>query len=183
METNRRRGRVVAVCLRPTSGIPKYPQPVIALNRHGVEGDWHAGPINKHKKKGDPETNWRQVSIVSQEMYFYLRETLGIHLQPGAFGENILVEGLGDLSDLQPGDRLHLGQTAIVEISKQNNPCATLEIYHPAIVRTVMGKRGVVGVVHSPGLVHPGDILWVEPISTSTLSHQAHNSTSARRST
>ncbi|MFN3974893.1 MAG: MOSC domain-containing protein [Dehalococcoidia bacterium] len=183
MATFRRQGRVVAVCLRPSGGVPKYPQPVITLNGDGVEGDWHAGPINKHKKKGDPEPNWRQVSIVSQEMYFYLRETLGIHLEPGAFGENILVEGLGDLSDLQPGDRLHLGQTAIVEITKQNSPCATLEVYHRAIVRTVMGRRGVVGVVHSPGLVRPGDTLWVEPGSTSTASHQAHNSTSARQST
>lgn len=160
------RGRVVAVCLRPTGGIPKYPQPFITLNGQGVEGDWHAGPTNKHKKKGDPEPNWRQVSIVAQEVYDSLRDTLGIHLEPGAFGENILVEGLGDLSDLRPGDRLRLGATVVVEVTRQNNPCATLEIYHPAIVRTVMGRRGVVGIVYRPGQVYPGDIVWVERSKT-----------------
>ncbi|GBD11579.1 Putative metal-sulfur cluster biosynthesis proteins YuaD [bacterium HR23] len=162
MESHQAPGRVLAVCLRPTGGIPKYPQPVIFLNGQGVEGDWHAGPINKHKKRGDPEPNWRQVSIVAQEVYSDLGEALGIRLEPGAFGENMLVEGLGDLSDLCPGDRLHLGDTAVVEVTKQNSPCATLEVHHPDIVRLVKGRRGVVGVVHRPGPVRPGDRVWVE---------------------
>lgn len=164
MEKHQAQGRVVAVCLRPTSGIPKYPQPSIVLNGQGVEGDWHAGPINKHKKKGDPEPNWRQVSIVAREVYTALEEALNIRLTAGAFGENILVEGLGDLSNLRPGDRLYVGAEAIIEVTKQNNPCATLEVHHPDIVRLVKGRRGVVGIVQCPGVVRPGDRVWVEQI-------------------
>ncbi|MCS7207006.1 MAG: MOSC domain-containing protein [Dehalococcoidia bacterium] len=162
MDTQPPSGRVMAVCLRPTSGIPKFPQPAITLTNQGVEGDWHAGPVNKHKKRGDPEPNWRQVSVVAQEVYTDLEEALGIRLQAGAFGENILVEGLGDLSGLKPGDRLHLGAEAVIEVTQQNRPCATLQVHHPDIVGMVVGRRGVVGVVLRPGVVRPGDRVWVE---------------------
>ena len=70
-------GTVVAVCLRPESGVPKYPQPEIAIGTHGVEGDFHSGPINKHKKTGDPEPNTRHVTIVAQEAL----EAVNGHLQ------------------------------------------------------------------------------------------------------
>src|SRR3712207_7923465 len=52
-----------------------------------------------------------------------------------SLAENVLVRGLGDLSDLAPGDRLCLGAAVVLEITAQNKPCATIGVYHPDLVR------------------------------------------------
>lgn len=150
-------GRVVAVSLGYTSGVPKYPQEQIVIGPLGVEGDYHAGPVNKHKKKADPEPNRRQVSLVAQEVLDDLNASLGTHLRPGSLGENVLLEGLGDLSQLREGDRLRLGDQVVLEITGQNRPCATIGVYHTNLVKEITGRRGVVAVVVSGGVVRPGD--------------------------
>ena len=150
-------GRVVAVCTSPRTGVPKPPQPVITVGAQGVEGDFHAGPINRHKKAGPPEPNRRQVSIIAREATDAVSAALGIRLRPGDLAENVLVEGLGDLSQLQPGDRLRLGERVVVEVTGQNKPCKTLAVHHPDIVAAFTGRRGVVAVVIATGEVRPGD--------------------------
>ncbi|MBI4338133.1 MAG: MOSC domain-containing protein [Chloroflexi bacterium] len=153
--------RVVAVCARPTGGVPKELRDLIVIKANGVEGDYHAGPVNRHKKKGDPEPNWRQVTLVAQEVLDSLNARLGIHLKAGDLGENILVAGLGDLSQLQKGERLHVGQEAVLEMTAQNRPCDTIRVYHPSLPEEIAGRRGVAAVVVQPGPVRPGDTLRV----------------------
>ena len=150
-------GLVIAVCLSPTGGVPKHPQESVAIGPQGVEGDYHAGPVNRHKKKGDPEPNWRQVTLGAQEVLHTLNARLGIQLKPGDLGENILVSGLGDLSQLQQGDRLLLGPAVVLEVTKQNRPCDTIRVFHPTLVEEITGKRGVAAVVVSTGDLRPGD--------------------------
>ncbi len=150
-------GRVIAVCSSPTSGVPKYPREFVVIGPQGVAGDFHAGPVNRHKKSGEPEPNWRQLTLVAQEGLEELHSVLGISLGPGDLGENVLVAGLGDLSQLEKGDQLALGPEVIVEVTSQNRPCSTLRSYHPDIVEALTGKRGVTAVVVTTGTVRVDD--------------------------
>ena len=150
-------GRIVAVCLSPSGGVPKHSQESIFIGHQGVEGDYHSGPINRHKKTGAPEPNSRQVTLVAQEVLEELNVSLSIELKPGDLGENILVVGLGDLSQLQKGDRLNVGADVILEISAQNNPCDVIRLYHPTLVEEITGKRGVSATVVATGVLRPGD--------------------------
>ncbi len=155
-------GRVVAVCSSPQGGVPKYRRLIIEVGPEGVVGDYHAGPVNRHKKHGDPEPNTRQLTIVAQEVLDEVNEMLGIQLAPGFLGENLTVEGLGDLSDLEPGDRLLVGESVVLEVTAQNKPCSTVGVYHPHLVKALYGRRGVCAVVLRPGTVQPGDRIVVQ---------------------
>ena len=154
-------GQVVAVCMSPNGGVPKYSQETIVIGNHignqGVEGDYHSGPINRHKKTGPAEPNSRQVTLVAQEVLEEMNARLDTELKPGDLGENILISGLGDLSKLRRGDRLRLGTDVVLEIRAQNNPCDVIRVYHPTLVEEITGKRGVSAVVLSTGSVRPGD--------------------------
>ncbi len=152
------RGSVIAVCMSSTGGVPKYSQDSITIWNQGVEGDYHSGPINRHKKTGPPEPNSRQVTVVAQEVLEELNSGLGTELKPGDLGENVLISGLGDLSRLRRGDRLQLGVDVVLEVRAQNKPCEVIRAYHPTLVEEISGKRGVSAIVLNPGSVRPGDI-------------------------
>ena len=151
------KGSVAAVCISSNGGVPKYPQKSVGIGEFGVEGDYHSGPINRHKKTGPAEPNSRQITVVAQEVLEELNARLWTALRPGDFGENILVSGLGDLSQLGKGDRILLGTDVVLETTAQNNPCNVLSVYHPAIVKWTTGKRGVTAIVVATGRVRPGD--------------------------
>ncbi|MBI4219727.1 MAG: MOSC domain-containing protein [Chloroflexi bacterium] len=154
---NARVGKVVATSLSLNPGVPKNPQSAVEVYLEGIRGDFHAGPINKHKKSGPPEPNTRSISIVAREVTEAVSRALEIELKPGDLGENFLVEGLGDLSDLEPGDLVRLGPTVTVIVTKQNAPCSTLAVHHPEIVEFLKNQRGIVGRVLHVGFVKPGD--------------------------
>lgn len=156
-------GRVVAVCASAEHGVPKYAQESVVIGLQGVKDDYHAGPINRHKKTGDPEPNWRQVTLVAQEVLEELNTRLGTTLKPGDLGENILMAGLGDLSQLNKGTRLELGSDVVLEVTAQNRPCDTIRVYHPTLVEEITGKRGIAAVVVTPGSVRPGDACRIVP--------------------
>ena len=59
-------GNVEAVCLSSTGGVPKYSHRSIAIGNDGVEGDYHSGPTNRHKKSGPAEPNTRQITLVAK---------------------------------------------------------------------------------------------------------------------
>jgi MOSC domain-containing protein YiiM len=153
-------GTVLAVCLSPQGGIPKFPQPEVVVTPYGIEGDCHSGPLRMNRH-GEAVPNRRQVSVCAQEVYDDLGARLGVRVPPGGFGENILVQGLGDLSDLRPGDVLRFGGGVEVEVTAQNVPCANLSVYHPLVPKVVYGRRGIVGVVRAPGVLRPGEAVTV----------------------
>lgn len=158
-------GIVVAVCLRPDTGVPKHSQPYIQVGPQGVEGDFHAGTVNRHKKSGPPEPNHRQLTVVAKEALDSANERLGTALGPGSIGENLLVEGLGDLAGLRKDDVIVVGTEVALRVTGQNTPCATLSVHHKDIVKALMGIRGVTAVVVSTGVVRPGDSVIVHASS------------------
>jgi len=143
-------GTVIAVCLSGTGGVPKYPQAAIDVAEGGVVGDYHYG---KAGKDGAP----RHVTIVAKEVLDSVSESLQIEVQAGDFAENFLVEGLGDLAAVQAGDRLRLGPEVVVRVTAQNAPCSNLAGLHSDIVRSLVGRRGLVAAVEAAGSVSAGD--------------------------
>jgi MOSC domain-containing protein YiiM len=138
----------------------------------GVEGDAHAGTTVKHRSrvKRDPtQPNLRQVHLIHAELHDELREQC-FDLAPGRMGENVTTRGI-DLLGLPMGARLHLGDTAVVEVTGLRNPCAQLDGLQPGLMAATLGrddagelvrKAGVMAVVLVGGEVRPGDAIRVE---------------------
>ena len=170
MDTN---GAVVAVCSKPTPGVGKLPREEITLvANHGVEGDYHAGAFVRHRHRAarDPQQpNLRQVHLIHSELFDEMAEA-GITVRAGDMGENITTRGLPIL-DLAPGTRLHVGETAVIEITGCRNPCAQLNdvdtrlLSHVALKGddgSIIRKAGIMGIVISGGRVRAGDAIRVE---------------------
>src|SRR6201996_6765370 len=102
----------------------------------GVEGDAHLGVTVKHRSRvaKDPtQPNLRQVHLIHEELHDELRAA-GFRVAPGVMGENVTTRGLG-LLGLPKGTRLHLGATAVVEITGLRNPCSQLNTYQSVACR------------------------------------------------
>ena len=164
---------VVAVASKETPGIPKLPREQVTLVAgHGVEGDYHAGALVRHRSRvaATPDLpNRRQVHLIQSELFDELAP-LGIRVEPGQMGENITTRGLA-LLDLAPGALLHVGESAVVEVTGVRNPCNQLDAVDERLLAqvaikcddgSIMRKAGVMGVVLSGGVVRPGDPIRVE---------------------
>ena len=142
------------------------------LAGRGVEGDAHLGPTVQHRSRVavDPtQPNLRQVHLIHGELHDEL-QSHGYAVAAGDMGENITTRGLEVLA-LPRGTRLHLGATAVVEITGLRNPCAQLDRFLPGLLAAVLGrdeagnlvrKAGIMGVVLASGPVYPGDAIRVE---------------------
>jgi MOSC domain-containing protein YiiM len=138
----------------------------------GVEGDAHCGAMVRHRSRvaADPhQPNLRQVHLIHAELHDELRAA-GFDVSAGQMGENITTRGL-DLLGLPTGARLHLGETAVVEVTGLRNPCAQLDGLRPGLMAAVLGrdergnlvrKAGVMGIVLTGGEVRPGDAIRVD---------------------
>ncbi|MGH2632351.1 MAG: MOSC domain-containing protein [Tepidiformaceae bacterium] len=166
-------GFVEAVHLSPTHTMTKPSRPVIRLlGGLGIEGDAHLGTTVKHRSRvaRDPsQPNLRQVHLIHGELCDELRAR-GFDIAPGAMGENVTTRGI-DLLELPTGTRLHLGDTAVVEITGLRNPCAQLDGLQEGLMVAVLDrdadgnlirKAGVMAVVLTGGEVAPSDRILVE---------------------
>jgi MOSC domain-containing protein YiiM len=138
----------------------------------GVEGDAHLGVMVQHCShvRRDPTMpNLRQVHLIHEELHEELRAA-GFKVAPGIIGENITTRGLG-LLGLPAGARLHLGQTAVVEVTGLRNPCRQLDRYQAGLTAALLGhgpngelirKAGIMSIVLTGGEVRPGDAIEVE---------------------
>jgi MOSC domain-containing protein YiiM len=138
----------------------------------GVEGDAHLGARVKHRSRvaRDPsQPNLRQVHLIQGELHDELREA-GFAVAAGQMGENITTRGV-DLLGLPAGTRLHLGDSAVVEVTGLRNPCAQLNRIQPGLMAATLDrdedgnlvrKAGIMGVVIAGGEVWPGDPIRVE---------------------
>src|SRR5215210_4219877 len=120
---------VTAVSSSGTHTLKKPNQDVVKLlTGLGVEGDAHLGVTVKHRSRvaRDPsQPNLRQVHLIHIELHDELR-TAGFAVSAGQLGENVTTRGV-DLLGLPTGTRLHLGDTAVVEVTGLRNPCYQLD--------------------------------------------------------
>ena len=134
---------LLAVCASAQKGTAKAEVPsALLVAGHGLQGDAHAG-------------DWhRQVSLLEVAAIDEMRAA-GLQLQYGAFGENLVVEGLA-VEELGLGSEVQVGTARLVvtQIGKTcHHPCA---IFH-AVGRCIMPEQGVFMAVLDGGAVSPGD--------------------------
>ena len=167
------KGRVTAVSCSLRHGFSKENRDLIRLVAGvGVEGDAHAGGSVQHRSwvQQDPnQPNLRQVHLVHAELFDELRAA-GFLLSAGDIGENVTTRGL-DLLAFPTGSRLHLGASAMVEVTGLRNPCPQLDRFLPGLTAAVLGRdetgrlirrAGIMSVVIAGGDVRPGDPISVE---------------------
>ena len=141
-------GMVRAVCLSEARGTEKVNAGRAELRADwGLVGDAHAG-------------HWhRQVSLLSADKIAAFNAK-GANVQPGAFGENLVVEGL-DFRAMPVGSRLRCGQ-ALLEITQIGKECHShCAIYH-RMGECIMPHEGVFAKVLEGGTVAVGDVITVE---------------------
>jgi hypothetical protein len=159
-------GTVIAVCYSAEliNGVGKEQHDSAEVTRWGIPGDRHYGETRFSSSARKVVPNNRPITVVGVEGVRDATETLQIaEIPAGGLGENFLVEGLGDLSDLVPGDELRFTPagsaepSVVLKVRKQNEPCSNLLQYHRLMVKEMFGKRGVICTVSKEGRVSTGD--------------------------
>jgi MOSC domain-containing protein YiiM len=166
-------GRVVSVSRSARHGFSKEQVPeIVVLAGLGVEGDAHAGATVKHRylvKKNPKAANLCQVHLIQDSLFAELRG-LGFAIGPGDLGENIVTSGI-DLLGLPRGARLHLGTTAVVEVTGLRTPCKQMDAFRAGLMKAclardaaggVVRKAGIMGIALAGGLIGVGDGVGVE---------------------
>jgi MOSC domain-containing protein YiiM len=165
-------GVVAAVARSETHTMSKPVREAIVLVAGlGVEGDAHQGVRVKHRSRvrRDPTApNLRQVHLIAEELLDELAGK-GFSLSPGQLGENVTTRGV-DLLSLPTGTRLHLGATAVVEVTGLRNPCDQLDGIQEGLMAATLGrdehgglvrKAGVMAIALTGGEVRAGDAIRV----------------------
>lgn len=166
-------GNVLAVSARSGHHFSKTPALSIRLlTGLGVAGDAHMGETVKHRSRvsKDPtQPNLRQVHLIHAELFDELRGK-GFVVKAADLGENVTTEGI-DLLALPAGTRLHLGASAVVEITGLRNPCVQIDGFSKGLMAAMLDKdadgnlvrkAGIMGIVMADGDVRPGDAIRVE---------------------
>lgn len=136
-------GVVKAVCTSSVKGVQKTEvESVILVPDFGIAGDAHAG-------------NWhRQVSLLAQEPIDAFKAR-GANVQNGSFGENLIVEGLGDLKTYPLGTRFACGD-AILELTQIGKECHSHCAIYYTMGECIMPHEGVFARVIKGGTVTAG---------------------------
>jgi TatD DNase family protein len=140
--------KILAVCTSPAKGTAKHNVGKARfIPEHGIEGDAHAGPWH------------RQVSLLSHGRVEEFRAR-GAVVEDGAFGENLVVEGI-DFKSLPVGTMLRCGEV-VLEMTQIGKECHS----HCAIYQTmgdcIMPREGVFARVTRGGVISAGDEMYVE---------------------
>ena len=108
----------------------------------GIEGDNHAASEGPRR--------FRQVLLMDEE-------TLeGFGLAHGRIRENITVSGF-DLSALERGHKVNLGEEVVLEITGDCDPCQFIDDIRDGMRAEMEGRRGVLASVNSGGTIKKGD--------------------------
>ncbi|MGM9522294.1 MAG: molybdenum cofactor synthesis domain-containing protein [Oscillospiraceae bacterium] len=145
-------GKVLAVCTSQVRGTQKknVNSGYFAVE-HGIQGDAHAG-------------NWhRQISLLSADKIEEFNRR-GADVVPGAFGENLVVEGF-DFRALPVGTLLRCGEV-LLEMTQIGKECHShCEIYKK-MGDCIMPREGVFARVLEPGTINVGDEMVIEKRTT-----------------
>ena len=147
-------GKVVTVNSSIKGGIPKMPQDSIEIYKYGVRGDYHSGKTNFHAKKNNLD---RQITIVAKETVDFINKNIGNKISAGSLGENILIHGFGDLSNVSNKHIMKIGTDVVLKINGQNQPCSTLNSIDKRVLKLIIGKRGLLATVESTGIIRKDD--------------------------
>ena len=140
-------GKVIAVCTSPAKGTQK--QNIgegVFIEDFGIQGDAHAGKWH------------RQVSLLSYDKIEEFR-TRGAEVADGAFGENLVVEGI-DFRTLPVGTKLCC-EDVILEMTQIGKECHHgCQIFQQMVV-CIMPREGVFARVIRGSRIRVGDEMKV----------------------
>jgi len=138
-------GKLKAICISEKKGTEKHTVPAAEINEKGIIGDAHAG-------------DWhRQVSLLSfDEVKKFTAANPQIKIEDGAFGENLLIEGI-DLGKAKTGDKITVGEVEleITQIGKEchGDGCTIFK----AVGKCIMPKIGLFSKVIKTGSIKTGE--------------------------
>lgn len=144
------KGRVLSINFSKVKGTSKMPiDKAMLIEGFGLDKDAHAG------------SGLRQVSLLSIESIRKQKECAKIKktklaLKAGDFAENITTEGI-NLADLKIGNKLKIGQEAILEISKIGKECHKYCSIYYKIGDCIMPREGIFAQVLKGGEITVGD--------------------------
>ncbi|MDP8244364.1 MAG: molybdopterin-binding protein [Candidatus Hinthialibacter antarcticus] len=143
-------GTIECLCISEAKGTTKTARDHVELKAaHGIVGDAHAGPWH------------RQVSILANEDIETIRKKGLPDLAPGAFAENIIVNGV-DLSTLGLGSRLQLGGQVALSITQIGKVChSRCQIFHKT-GDCIMPRLGLFARVEQGGSLERGAQVTVQ---------------------
>lgn len=141
-------GIVKAICISDIRGIEKHTIPEgHFIPDFGIEGDAHAGKWH------------RQVSLLSYDKVKAFNER-GANVGDGAFGENLVVEGL-DFRNLPVGTTFYAG-TAVLRMTQIGKECHSHCAIYQRMGECIMPREGVFAEVIKEGIIRPGDEMRAE---------------------
>lgn len=141
-QAQNRRGTVRAVCISIARGTEKTPvEEGHFLVDFGIEGDAHGGKWH------------RQVSLLSYDKVEEFNRR-GADVKDGAFGENLVVEGL-DFRSMAVGTRLYAG-TAVLEMTQIGKECHSHCAIYKKMGECIMPREGVFAKVIRGGSISTG---------------------------
>jgi len=149
-------GKLLHVCISAKKGIAKHEIPSAhILVDHGMDGDAHAG-------------DWhRQVSLLAHVDIESMRAK-GLILKPGAFGENLVIDGL-DTDQLGVGSLLRIGEV-LLELTQIGKVCHTRCAIYYATGDCIMPRNGLFARVLKGGKLFPGiPVEVVHKVARSTI--------------
>ncbi len=139
--------KIIALNTSKRKGTQKRPQDsVVLIENHGIEGDAHAGKWH------------RQISFLGQECITEFNEQ-GAAVKPGAFGENIIVDGV-DFTTLPIGTKV-LCNGAEMEITQIGKECHTRCQIYFKMGDCIMPRNGVFAQVNKGGTISVGDTVEI----------------------
>jgi len=143
-------GKIFSINYSGEKGVPKtQARTAVLVKNHGIKDDAHAG------------TELRQVSLLPMEsvrgqIKAAKAKNVSVEIRPGIYAENITTEGI-DLAALKLGDKLRIGKTAVLKISKIGKECHKhCAIYHQ-VGDCIMPREGIFGEVIVGGEISVGD--------------------------
>lgn len=141
-------GIVKAINISEKRGTVKYSVQEARLTEGwGIVGDAHAG-------------HWhRQVSLLSYEKIEEFKGR-GAQLEPGAFGENLIVEGF-DFRNLPVGTMFRCNGV-VLEMSQIGKECHTHCQIYQRMGECIMPTQGVFAEVVQGGVIRPGDEMVID---------------------
>ncbi|MDP8265009.1 MAG: MOSC domain-containing protein [Candidatus Aceula lacicola] len=133
-----KQGCVIALCLSEKKHVVKSSIDKVFFKKDfGIVGDAHAG------------SGARQVSLLSKDSIEKMIKS-GVDLIDGAFGENMVVDGL-DFKKISIGTHLLIGKTVILEVVQIGKEChSPCSIYHSAGY-CIMPEEGIFAKVLESG--------------------------------
>jgi MOSC domain-containing protein YiiM len=140
------KGKIIAVCTSKKKGTPKADvtrgdlDVGFGLRDDAHGGDWH-----------------RQVSLLSIEQIGTMKSK-GLDVGPGSFAENLTTSDF-DLGSVKVGDRLKVGDSAILEVTQIGKECHTRCAIYNKVGECIMPEQGVFARVIASGEVKTGDAI------------------------